>query len=112
MTGSSAEDSFVVIEAGQVRTMQWKIWLESILTIAGGGRCRGGSSGASDASWRRLHLVQTGAVNFEKMSDEISPTSNYLTIAMRKRGRRTIIIETKIFIAVGLPSKADPAHGF
>ena len=71
MTGSSAEDSFVVIEAGQVRTMQWKIWLESILTIAGGGRCGGGSSRASDASWRRLHLVQTGAVNFEKISDEL-----------------------------------------
>ena len=36
-------------------------------------------------------MVQTGAVNFEKMSDEISLTSNYLTIAMRKRRRRTII---------------------
>ena len=57
-------------------------------------------------------MVQTGAVNFEKMSDEISLTSNYLSIAMRERRRRTIIIETKIFIAVGLPSKADPAHGF
>ena len=108
MTGSSAEDSFVVIEAGQVRTMQWKIWLESILTIAGGGRCGGGSSRASDASWRRLHLVQTGAVNFEKISYEKSPTSNHLAIVMRKR----IIMETKIFTAVGLPSKADPAHGF
>ena len=58
-------------------------------------------------------MVQTGAVNFEKMSDEISLPSNYLTIAMRKRRKKTkTIIETRIFIAVGLPSKADPAHGF
>ena len=53
-------------------------------------------------------MVQTGAVNFEKISYEKSPTSNHLAIVMRKR----IIMETKIFTAVGLPSKADPAHGF
>ena len=57
-------------------------------------------------------MVQTGAVNFEKISYEKSPTSNHLAIVMMKRKKTKITIETKIFIAVGLPSKADPAHGF
>ena len=57
-------------------------------------------------------MVKTGGVNFEKISYEKSLTSNRLAIVMMKRTRTTIIMEAKIFIAVGLPSKADPAHGF